>query len=793
MKIVATFFFVSLSVIGYSQSIKEINWINNTQFEEKLADFPQDSAKDVIVIYANELNTGKLEKVIKLESGKNTLKNIYIFANKIIFDRTLDLTLNGILDTSEDTKKRDGGKLFIYANTAIFVNTQVLRIDTNGAYIYESRHLQVAHLVDDNWLGVALEDTDSKVLKTLKGGAGGEVILVFENLVFNEADLIERFIKGQQEAMEITHEFDREPTETKEQKKAKYLQLMEDVRTFFPREYQETFKDQIELNFATLAKQMEEIESINDLNEYHQAYKKRMLDFFFDFNLTYIKGSLTYSRNFNDLNNGHQSKFKKLFISESVYPDRIYPFTSNIYVDFYSSAGNDIITSGPEDIRYLNTYGSTGTFHYYNDFITCLKANKQYENFAARWIILILKDIKLKIQQSIKKSDYPAFVEHIKHYNALPDILFSDEKSIDKYSALLKEINALKETFKDRIIPIKDNVIQIIENNKVNYYTLPAFSYVKPFYVNSDQKLATIKADVAANTIQLNLELKLAALFSDESIAKNENLKKVQYMGMYNDWGIESFAISNEGIAEGQSYVEKNGETLKVKLVIKDENKITFALLFGNGNFFITLNCYSNKDRSFKFQINLPVNFRYRSDASTKLVSQQKIINIGSNDIVLHGFEDSSGKIALIEPATIKPSEEFQLEQAASSIPAELVENVMESTLLRNYHYFNDLTSEKNLMREITIKNNFPNRTEDGNYFQNMLIHITYSDGKTEKTIDVDFRRPGESRFIRIGLPLDSPKFVITGELNYDNEILKFGPKSFNSWNIILDGSSIKF
>jgi hypothetical protein len=557
-------------------------------------------------------------------------------------------------------------------------------------------------------------------------------------------------------------------------------------------DFYNTFKENIDISISKLKKQIQEIEIIDDIAKYNQKYTKLFNDFFFDLSITYVTGSMSYSKDFNDLNSGRNSKYLKLFDNRFSLGKSASPIAGNLYMSYYSIQGNDLILKGDE-ISYLeNKSGKTGDFKYYNDLTTFLNENATYRDFATKWIILILKDVKLKVEQSIKNSDYPSFVQLIRYYNSLPDITLYDEKGIDNYTSLLKDINMLKEKYKDRIIPVKENIIQMIQDNRINYYTLPSFSFVMPYYVNNVQKLSTLRADLKEHNFELNFDLKLVPSLNDEMIAKEISFKSADYVGMYADWSIENFNIKNEGIDENLSSVQKYGDVLKIKLVIKNENKVTFALLFGSGQLFITLSCYSNIDKSFKFKINVPVNFRYRSDNLIKLKKGGIVSNNASYDLLLHGYKNQAGRVILIDPIILKPNESLQLGKEAVSIPVELIECLMGSTLLMNFIYFSDLTDEKNYFREISIKNNFPNRTDRGDFFQSMIIHIEYSNGNFKENSDVEFKIPGEQRFIKIGLPIDNPKFTVSGKLIYENEIISIDPKVFTTWNIILDQSTLK-
>jgi hypothetical protein len=400
----------------------------------------------------------------------------------------------------------------------------------------------------------------------------------------------------------------------------------------------------------------------------------------------------------------------------------------------------------------------------------------------------MLKDIKLKLEKATKNTDYACILQLIGDYINLPDITVSSPPQVDEYSKLLKEINDLRDKFKSKIIPERDNSVQVIENGTINFYALPGFILTKNYWVDGKEKLGILLPNVEEKSFSLSFTVNLSAKETDSRSTKALAMAKGgRYAGMLSDWSIESFEMP-EGVYKENCSITKNGDLLSIRLRLKNEDRIPLALLFGNGNFMIKLNCVSNLDKNYKFELTLPVNFRYRITNEVSLVNSTKVQNSRDNEVTLIGLEDLNAN--LIAPLGIQGKQTTELPTTVQPLRPDNIENSMATGLTGNYRYFEDLTNGKLFIKNLELMNNFP-LLHNGVGFEEMEVTVLYSNGENKKEVKLFFTKPRETQTIPLVYLQNEANFELKVKVRYENQTLNFPPKVFSQWNIILDSGQL--
>lgn len=764
-----------LSAQGGLETI-ELNWINLDSFQEKMASFPDDRSKSSVVIYADEITTGDINSILVYRNNLNCPKNIFIFANYIHFTGRLKFFLLGKQDTSRSKNPiRDGGNLVIAAQKAEFANLDVLQVMTSGS-----------PLVTKDWV---TEKGDSFDLR--EGGSGGSVYFIFKTLEFDDSRIIANAIDSlNMEFKEAVDQGDLIDTsgrlsDWKEKMKEDLSILDEMMGKDFIAKYNKEISS-IKSGFQ------KEVDAMDSWKKVYSSYDKSLKTFLFDMFLLYIKESLNLSRDFSDLNKLDHSEYKKYFpdIYEGTMGNSKVPvLTANTFFTYYSSPGNNFairekkVAYGP-----LNTRKSD--FHFYNDLNTFTRVHTDMEEWAGRWAINILKNIKFKLETAIKNTDYSRLLNLIGVYNNLPDITVSRPEMIEEYTGLLKDLNTLREKNKSRMIPEKNNTVQVIQDGNINFYSLPGQTLTKNYWVDGREKLGILLPNLEEKSYSLTFTVKMIPRESDRlSTVEMAKIKGGKYAGMLDDWRLDSFEMP-DGISNVDCSISKKGEFLTFKVSLKNEDRIPLALLLGNGNFMVKLNCVSNLDPNYKFEVMLPVNFRYRVTNDVSVVNDKIIQNTRQNEITLIGAKDQANN--LIGPFSIPKNQSVEMATKIQPLLPEMIENSMATDLKSNYGYFEDLSSQKLFIKDLEITNNFP-LLNNGIGFEEMQVIVQYFNGvdNKEKELKLFFTKPRESQTIPLIYTLNDPGFRLKVTVRYENQTFTFQPKTFSQWHIILDNGQL--
>jgi hypothetical protein len=763
------------------KNVKEINWINTKTFNKSLASFPADAGKDAIVIFANEINTGNIASTIKYVSEKNCLKDIYIFANKLTFSAKLEFYLNGLLDTlGAVNKQRDGGTLFIYSTAVEFLDMSALLLKTRGEFSGKS-------------LSYATE-YESKGKKNA-GGSGGKLILAFEKISFDEARITKMIIDS------VTAVIAEEPlsdddidtsSQTLNETKSQFSENFNSLPELLDSDFYQAYKAQVDLKISEVVKK---INLISTYSELVKQAKEIMKTFYFDFTLFLAKEALNNSINFYDLNLGEGSIYVKQFsgLLDLGFNNKSTSVTAeNFFITFKGNRGLDFRVS--DKIIYYNaSKSSEAKAEFYGSLSRVMEQYPGLQNFAARWLILLLKDIKRRIETSIKNNDKASLIQSLAYYNSLPDVMISDENLLDSYTGLLSTINNYRKSYAFKVLPLKNNVIEEINNGQLNFYAQPGFTLVNNYQLDNKEKLGIVQFDANRNILQLDFQMKMVPLYKDAYAAQQASqLNKGTYAGIYNSWSIDAVSFSIDGIDNKNSSVTKIGDQLDCRICVFQGSSLPLALLFGNGNFFIELHCHSNLDPDFKFELELPVNFRYRYSNHLILSERNVVKNSSATGIIVNGYTDTDNKLVIITPTFLITGQSLNMPDRFKSIPAEMIENVMAVDYADNHKYFVDLTGDKPFVREIEITNNFPLQSNNQNIFQQLKVEVKYINGANEEVLEVFFTRPFDSKKFKIKYLNSEPLFSITGSVIYENETILLNAKQVKDWNIILDASFVK-
>lgn len=792
-----TCFFIGLLITGFfgynsfgqnSPIIKELNWLNKSGFDKILISKSEVSKFDGVAIYANELSLKEVDSIYYTAS-ENTTKNVYIFANKINFGGFLSFNLPGEPDTlGLENPKRNGGNLIIYAREVAFNNFQVLDINSPAEF---SRYPLT--------LGF-----NNRVNKA--GGAHGRLYLIFEKIDIDENNLINVTVNQvtqllSDQANLFTHLIEQDTTiKIAEFKQGLLKEFDDNVGSLFAKDMIAKYPKIVDT--ASFSKKLNDAKTkLNNVKYYSEGlklYNSLVKDILFDYIIKFTKALLSASKDFNDLNKGKASEFSKLSKVFNLYGDPYakdsnIPIASNLFVSFNTKTGKDIV-----DGNIIRSKGHEGdrlsNFKFYNNLGDFISENPEFEDWPAKWLVAFLKDIQFKIRKAKKNNDNKGLLNTIALYNQLPDINVNDEILRDSYSNLLKDINDVRDSYNFKILPLKNNVVEEIRNGSIMFYCLPSMSLTENFSQEKIDKLGILKVLLSQTNQnkQIDFHAKLSVTGLDVQNATEASSGKGNYSGIYNDWSIDKFEFLVDGINRDRSTIVKEGNLVDLHIEFLDDDKIPLALLFGYGNFIVKLTCHSNYDKDFNFEIDLPVNFRYRFTNYIKVLGNS-ITNDGNNDVTIYGYISTDNQWEKFEtPLVLNSKQTIKVTEKIKSLPSELIENRTYTEFRDNYTNFINVTEGRELYQDLLVYNNFALTSKEGNRFDRLELNIQYNDGTQTKTIQVISRNPHEEQTFKIPYPSNNPNFKIWGNAYYENEILAIPEKIAKNFHITVDENTIK-
>lgn len=805
-------FYFGLIVANGQVEIKtfsEYDWMSSINFQN-LGSIHLEEAFSII--YADTLklnNEYEFSNAIseKKIDGKytnfpvNCSKNIIILCYYLELNNQLSFNLIGLEDTTRNSERINGGNIIIYAKKVVIKKKNALNFCTDAKSFTDNRG--------------ALFTTEEKNEKNFReGGKGGNILVVFEQIE-NQVilDPIKLYLDN-----ELSHPDEKEILKfffepivilgglSLNDFKNNWIEMSQGElwNMYRYKALNDSRLQKLKQKFLELDEITAIVSSLKDLSDIYK-YDIRYRIFF---EILYTAEEIMYSeyQDFRKLND-EDNIINFNFLSWGRKKQIETPF-----VNFNASGGNDGIfnilrNGGYYFLQRKNENAEiksrNGKFSYSNELNDIFKTNEFYRDFVSKWYIKILLKIRIQILESIKNKDRKLFIELIKKYDNLPHISIADCCRLE-YGNFLNEINGYREKWKTAYYINKTDNVEIIEELKdenISYYSIPNIALIESFQLSGKEELGIFNSITKDNILSLDFICKLtndcASLEFSKSLSENNN---VTFNGVFTDWHVKNIKLLSEiGINTATSSIKIENNLMVLHLeFLNNSSLVPLSILFGSTGLPIKVEGACNRDSETTFDFTIYLSFQKRSTIREVNLTDNYLYNRNNHIIYVSGIELATKEIRKFNfPIMVPPHEKLEIKKTFATdifnrVPPEYVNHDMKISLEQNkenFLFFNN----HNLIRQITIFNNFSKLSEFSNKFISLNLKFEYDFNGTRNSIEVHLENPLEVFKIPFFNVSDQIWFEVSGNVLYENnEVRNFGPKVYESLQVFLDDNVFK-